>query len=659
MRCSLVAAFLTMGASFTVLQTVMVRELLVSFSGNELSIGLVLGAWLVLEALGAGVAGRLSRRIPPQPAAYAALQSAWALLLLPSLLAALRVRSLAGAVPGEAIGPPAALLASLLVLCPLGLVAGASFAIAVAAYAGYAGAPQSPGRIYALEAAGSIAGGVTFTYLLLPLLSSTQILLLVASLNLASAASLFLASPRRRVPGGTMTGLLAVGALAILASPLGPALHRWAVAGRWAPAHLAFEGNSPYGNVAAIAEAGQVTVFSNGSPVLTAPDPDVAAVEEMVHLPALFLNEPPRRALVIGGGAGGVAHELLRYPLERLDYAELDPMLIQAIRAVPTSLTTEELSDPRLHLALTDGRRFVMECRSEADAHQYDLILVNLPYPSTLVLNRLYTREFYQQVRALLKPAGLLVAPSPPARTYAGPALRDLLAVYRRTLASVFPHLRAIPGDSATLWLASENRLDLDVEELVRRWGERGIEARMFRTEYLRYLLDPAVAADFDRLGQVPAAAVNRDGRPAGLRYGLAYESALLSPALEPFFRGLGRLRWGYLAVGTGVLALAGLFLLRRREAVVPVAVATTGLAGMAADLLVLFSFQVLYGSVYRQVGLLVTAFMAGLSAGGWAMTAWAGRLRRPWRALATLEAANALGAAGLALLRRRRTPAE
>jgi len=40
-----------MGFSFTVMQTLMARELLVSFAGNELSIGLVLGSWLILEAV--------------------------------------------------------------------------------------------------------------------------------------------------------------------------------------------------------------------------------------------------------------------------------------------------------------------------------------------------------------------------------------------------------------------------------------------------------------------------------------------------------------------------------------------------------------------------------------------------------------------------------
>ncbi|MFQ5813564.1 MAG: hypothetical protein ACE5I2_10315 [Anaerolineae bacterium] len=58
-KSSLRFAFLLMGFSFSVMQTLMARELLVSDAGNELSIGLVLGSWLILEAVGSGLLGSL------------------------------------------------------------------------------------------------------------------------------------------------------------------------------------------------------------------------------------------------------------------------------------------------------------------------------------------------------------------------------------------------------------------------------------------------------------------------------------------------------------------------------------------------------------------------------------------------------------------------
>lgn len=645
----LVGPFLLMGVSFTILQTVMIREMLVSFSGNELAIGLILGSWLLLESGGSALAGRLGRRIPPTAPSYAWLQVVLALLLYPSLWAAMRVGTLLSAVPGESIGPGLAFVGALLILAPLGLVDGMMFTTACRVRLKTSPTSLPAGHVYALEAAGSIVGGVGLTYLLLPYLSSTRILLLLAALNLGAAWTLMAPWGTRPGVGRWASGLLSLAALAVLLSPLAPNLHQAALAGRWPALTIAYEGHSNYGHLAVVRSYDQITVLSNGSPVLTAPDPDQERVELLTHLPLLFMATPPRRALVVGGGAGGVLAELQRYPLEWIDYVEADPQLVQALQEVPTPLTTAELNDPRLRLVLQDGRYFVRQQLAQA-APPYDFILLNLPPPTTLVLNRLYTADFMAMLRALLAPEGLLVLPAPPARTYMGPAAADLLACYARTLEDGFASVRAIPADGLTLWLASpQQALELSAETLVQRWQEAGRETHLLQPDYLRYLLAPDAAAAFQAgLSQAGRAEVNRDVRPAGLRYGLAYESALLSPGGEPFFRALGRLRWGHVAGGIGLLTLLGLLLARRRSALLPIAVASTGLLGMAADLLVILSFQVLYGQLYRHVGLLITAFMAGLAAGGLAMTARARRLQRPWRTLAGLELAITLGGAGL-----------
>jgi spermidine synthase len=657
MHRRLFSAFLLMGISFTTLQALMARELLVSFSGNELSIGFVLGAWLVLEALGSGLAGHFADRFPSRPAGYAWLQVLLALLLPPSLLVAMHVRRIAGTVPGEAIAPLPVFLASLLVLAPLGLVDGAMFTTACRVWVRSEEERRTipAGRVYVLEAAGGIIGGIALTYALLPWMNSTQILLLIAALNLASALSLFLVPPRRPVWMILLSGLLGAAAVVGVISPLGTGLHQWAVSGRWAPYNLVYEANSSYGNVAVIEEYGQLTVFANGTPLLTAPDPDVSAVEHLSLLPSLFLDEPPAQVLIIGGGAGGVLHEWLELARSYVQYVELDPLLLQALQEVPTPLTMEELSDPNLRLHLQDGRRYVRErvetCASGSPCTPFDVVLINFPYPSTLELNRLYTQEFFEIVPELpLHSKGLLVLPTPPARTYMSPVARDLLASYARTLSSIFPHVRAIPADDMTLWLASEeNALDQDVEELVRRLEERGLEGRVMRPDYVRYLLDGSVVAQFaTNLDQGPAVEINHDARPAGLRYALAYESALLSPGLEPFFSALGRLRWTHVALGIAGLTLAGWLLLRRRRSLIPTAIATTGLAGMVADLLIIFAFQVLLGYVYQQIALLITAFMAGLSVGGLFMTGRARGLCHPWRTLTLLEGGVTLGMVGV-----------
>jgi spermidine synthase len=199
-------------------------------------------------------------------------------------------------------------------------------------------------------------------------------------------------------------------------------------------------------------------------------------------------------------------------------------------------------------------------------------------------------------------------------------------AVYE-ALSAAFPHVHVIPG-AVNLWLASPG-LDLasvPLSELERRWGQRGISASLISVEHIRYKFR------VDRLEWFWASLLaggpvkgNRDLHPSGLLYSLSYWSELFSPRLSGYLTLLGRLRFLHLVGPVVMLCLvaAAFSALGSRGVTVPVAIGTTGFAGMAFDLMVVFAFQVLYGYVYRQMALLITAFMVGLSLGGWWMARW------------------------------------
>jgi spermidine synthase len=673
MKRVLTFGFVLMGFTFTVTQGLLIRELLVAFFGNELSIGLILGNWLILEAVGSGVLGRLAGRWGRSALSFALLELLFALFLPLCLYAAYTSRSLAGAIPGEGMGLLAIFSTSFLVLAPLGLVDGAMFAFGCRAYAHLTGGgTPSIGRVYVLEALGGIAGGIAFTYLMIPFLYSVQIVVVLSVLNLLAAGLIVVfacTAPgwSRAAWAGSVAALaaLAIGA-GLLLSPWAGWLQRWAAGRQWAGYDVVYSEHSVYGNVAVVERQGQYTFFADGVPVLTAPVPDVAFAEEMVHLPLLFVPQP-RRALVLSGGVGGVIRELARYPLERIDYAELDPLLIDAVRLFPTPLTQAELADPRLEVVPVDGRLLVRQ-KAQAGvvplAERYDLVVVNLPYPSTLQLNRFYTAEFFWLVRQLLADDGVLVLSTPGTLSYMSDEIRDLNAMSYQTLRQAFPYVRPIPGDT-TLWLASPSPavVTAPLEDLLARWRARGLETQLVTPAHIelrlaqRYLdwfwssLDveqaPGLALEGGTGSRPQGRQINRDLHPVGLFYGLAYWNALFSPPLARLFATAGKLTLWALGLPLAACALAALALVRvtgrGREAIVPLAIGTTGFGGMAADLIVIFAFQSLYGVVYQWIGLLITAFMAGLSLGGWLMTRRLSRNGQALRGLLVLEAALVL----------------
>lgn len=635
MSAALAISFLLMGFTFTVTQGLFIREFLVVFAGNELSIGLLLANWLLLEALGSGLLGRLAERAGRNAmAAYAALQVTFSLSLPLALSLTYSVRQFLGAIPGEGLGFLPILYSSLLILMPLGLVDGAMFTFGCQANTAVVTAKTSAiGRVYIYEAVGAILGGLVFTFLFIPYFSSVEMALILIVLNLASAASLLAFSPARR--SALIPVALMVIALYLLLSPQAKAWQEWLARHQWAGYDLRYYRHSIYGNIAVTRQEEQYTFYENGLPVLTAPVPDITLVEELGHLPLLFQGKP-RRVLIVSGGVGGVLAEVLKHPVEVVDYAELDPLLIAAVREFPTHLTSRELGDPRVRLQYRDGRLLVREKSQviEAAAAQgYDVILVNLPYPSTLQLNRFYTREFFAQARAILSRDGVLAIGLPGSLTYLGPELRSLNGTLETTLRAVFPNVRPIPGD-LNLFLASpEAPLEkITPEILLQRAREQDLQAGILTDTYLRYRLDEGHLRWFrDLVRRGAPYQVNEDLSPTGLLAGLAYWNALFSPEMSPYWSLLGRLSLPPLVIP--LILIAGLCLaLRHRlawqgEWPVPMAIAATGIAGMAFDLVVVFAFQSFYGYVYERIGLLIPAFMAGLALGGWLMTQRVNRL--------------------------------
>lgn len=194
--------------------------------------------------------------------------------------------------------------------------------------------------------------------------------------------------------------------------------------------------------------------------------------ENLIH-PAAITHPAPRRALVIGGGDGGAAEELCKHAgMEQVVLAELDEGVIAACREHLPTIHRGVFDDPRLELAIGDGRAYV-----EQEGDPFDLIALDLTDPHG-PSQALYTREFYAACRARLSPEGLLSlhVESPISRpnTYA-----RILA----TLASVFPIVRPylvyIPlyGTWWGMATASERSdpLHLSEDEVERRIAARGL----------------------------------------------------------------------------------------------------------------------------------------------------------------------------------------
>jgi len=194
--------------------------------------------------------------------------------------------------------------------------------------------------------------------------------------------------------------------------------------------------------------------------------------ENLVHVAALAHPEP-RRALIVGGGDGGSAEELLKHPsMAAVTLCEVDAAVVDISRRYLAQVHHGALDDPRLTLEIGDGFAYVREASA-----LYDLIVLDLTDPGG-PSTPLYTAEFYRACAARLAPGGAMTLHL--ASPVAHPArIRDGLARLREAFPRVTPYLASIPLYGG-LWMmaCASGTLDpagLSAAEADRRIAQRGI----------------------------------------------------------------------------------------------------------------------------------------------------------------------------------------
>lgn len=130
--------------------------------------------------------------------------------------------------------------------------------------------------------------------------------------------------------------------------------------------------------------------------------------EPMIHI-ASMTHEAPRSALVIGGGDGGSAEELFKYPtMERVKMVEIDGEVVRVAKQYLQSIHKGAFDDPRMDLEITDGLKYVAEQSSNPEGDRFDIVILDLTDPDTPAFE-LYSKKFLAQIKDMLNPGGAMM----------------------------------------------------------------------------------------------------------------------------------------------------------------------------------------------------------------------------------------------------------
>ncbi len=258
-----------------------------------------------------------------------------------------------------------------------------------------------------------------------------------------------------------------------------------------------------------------------------------------------------------------------------------------------------------------------------------------VPDPVSSFWNRYYTREFFDAVARSLTAGGIFFTGVTSSENFWGSAVASYAGSVYHTLKQVFPVVKGTPGDR-TLFFASStgSALSLDPATLTERY--RSLRVSAFDPAAFKGMLPPEKTAFVRKELEKSPAVINTDFAPVssslamilwgrfsgnegldGLntirRGGL---KVFLIPMFLFFVAAVGfRIRWGP----------------RQGAATrfqVMLAMAAIGAAAMGSEIVLIYSFQSLFGYVFERIGLIAAIFMAGLAAGGQAAKVLLPRIR-------------------------------
>ncbi len=386
--------------------------------------------------------------------------------------------------------------------------------------------------------------------------------------------------------------------------------------------------DSIYGNLAVIETGNIRSIYDNG--VILANAPDESAAEEAVHY-ALLEHPAPRQILMIGGGVNGSIAQALKHPtVERIDYVELDPALIDMARQFFPVQSAPVFSDPRVHVHYADGRYFLrhyLQNYIKTAGGTFDVIILNVPDPQTAQLNRFYTAEFFRSARDRLAPGGLLALQLRSSEDYISPDLAEFLRCIEHTLREVFPYVVAVPGETIHFFAATRPDVLTDnPQTLIRRLQERNLKTQYVREYFIPFRMMPDRMEQIqEQLRPLTSTPVNRDFEPIAYYFDVVLWSAQFKLGYSRWFRAAAHIAFtriidAVLVVTWFVAVLLALVPNREKRArsAAACSVAATGFTLMALQIFLLLAFQSVYGYVYHQLTILIAMCMAGIALGSW-----------------------------------------
>jgi len=570
--------FVFLGIITSIFQLVVLREFSFSIAKHELVLVVASGVWIIACSLGS--IAKLPKKLPnPKLAIGACLGFSFSICLIHL------AKTLTGLKYYEAASLGEVILLSLILVSPTAFILGLAFRQFTGNFIEiHPSAKNISTKFFAWEAAGFFAGGTAFTFFFRdypnPLVFSLLPLLLLPVINKIYLKVL------------SASFIIIIAALSIMS-------FNSMIKKEFAGARILMNLGSRYGPVVVARQAGVTSLFSGGS--LLATSEDKASVEEFIHL-SLCAEDPEaeKDILFIGAAVSGQIEEISKYKLSSLDCLQINPLIWKFAK----HLHSAELNN-QVNFITDDPRRFLKKSNK-----QYDSILMNMPPPSTLALNRYFTEDFFKLVAARLKPKGSFAFTIPSKREILSPQFIKFNSSIINALDKAFNSRLLIPSDS--MIIIASNGKKIEGQRLLENFAKAKPDTDFFTIYLFKDYLSASMLNYTENMldRKIPA---NTDLYPSGFLNYLILEQIKFYPDLKI---NLKKIRLDIIIF----LSLCGLAIIiisrLSPKASCLLDIGAIGFTSISLSSIILILFQLFSAALFWKLGLLIALFMAGVVIG-------------------------------------------
>ena len=613
--------FFSLGFFSLLAQSLIAREFLISFGGNELSLGIFYFFWFLWVAIGALVSllnpsnalGRNFLKIAPFFTVCAFVE----------FFCLIDLHALSGVSWWEIFKFDKVLSFLFVLSLPVPFFTGAAFSLCAIWAKDEDRGQALVAKIFSWEALGGVCAGGLFTFFAARLFAPMAVLIIAALIFLAcilrvsivrcdkpaifinlffSVLFLFMAFNHGVVSNFTRT----------------LRMHNFL-----AGAKFKDESYTPYRHLLVGDYRSQTVVLSDGRPLLSYPETVDSDGES-----ALFFAESdhPKTAVIFGLGAENLIKALLRFNIESITYVVEDKFYYAAVYKNLPEDARRMLSDRRLNLIFVPARKFLAVNRQK-----FDLAVVYAGEPSDLVTNSFFTREFYALLKNNLNPRAVVAARINAPENFISEEASAFGASLYYTFSGLFEKIAISPGQIN--WFFAGNQSSGVTDDPVvlksRIKGEispdssfqpEGFDA-IFLKERVDFVKNAYVNNRFFKQSRL----LNSDLNPLMFFFNLIILASSSAHALFNILKG---------SFGAGLLFFSVLIFTffsvrvwflkaienQRQNRILfnsKLLQFFTGFLGFSLNLLLIYLLQVKLGTIFQLIGLVSGIFMLGLSLGG------------------------------------------